>query len=220
MTIEAVWSDVGEVLVDETREYGTWADWLGVPRHTFSAAFGAVIASGRDYRETFQVFRPGFDLARERERRAEAGQPEWFGEDDLYADVRPCLAALQQAGLQVGVAGNQTARAEQILRDLKLPIDALGTSDSWGAEKPSTAFFERLVAEAGVPPERILYLGDRIDNDVLPAQKVGLQTALIQRGPWGTLLRDEEVESRCLFVLKGLSDLPELIEQHNATAAR
>ena len=29
--IKAVVFDVGETLVDETREYGTWADWLGVP---------------------------------------------------------------------------------------------------------------------------------------------------------------------------------------------
>jgi hypothetical protein len=43
--IDAVVFDVGETLVDETREYGNWADWLGVPRHTFSAVFGAVIAS-------------------------------------------------------------------------------------------------------------------------------------------------------------------------------
>ncbi len=62
--IEAVFFDVGETIVDETREYGTWADWLGVPRHTFSAVFGAVIAQGGDYRETLQHFRPGFDLAR------------------------------------------------------------------------------------------------------------------------------------------------------------
>lgn len=62
IVISAVVFDVGETLVDETREYGTWADWLGVPRHTFSAVFGAVIASGRDYREAFQAFRPGFDL--------------------------------------------------------------------------------------------------------------------------------------------------------------
>ena len=55
--IRAVVFDVGECLVDETREYGTWADWLGVPRHVFSATFGAVIARGQDYRETFQVFR-------------------------------------------------------------------------------------------------------------------------------------------------------------------
>jgi hypothetical protein len=52
--IRAVFFDVGETIVDETREYGTWADWLGVPRHTFSSVFGAVIATGRDYRETFQ----------------------------------------------------------------------------------------------------------------------------------------------------------------------
>lgn len=87
--IRAVVFDVGECLVDETREYGTWADWLGVPRHTFHAMFGAVIAQGRDYRETFQEFRPGFDLYEEREKRSAAEQAETFGEEDLYADVRP-----------------------------------------------------------------------------------------------------------------------------------
>ena len=44
--IRAVVFDVGETLVDESREYGSWADWLGVPRHTFSSVFGAVIAEG------------------------------------------------------------------------------------------------------------------------------------------------------------------------------
>lgn len=58
--IDAVVFDVGETLVDETREYGTWADWLGVPRHTFSSVSGAVIALGMDYREAFQYFRPGY----------------------------------------------------------------------------------------------------------------------------------------------------------------
>ena len=50
--------DVGETLIDETREYGTWADWLGVPRHTFSSVFGAVIALGMDYREVFGILGP------------------------------------------------------------------------------------------------------------------------------------------------------------------
>ena len=94
--IGAVVFDVGECLVDETREYGTWADWLGVPRHVFSAVFGAVIARGQDYRETFQVFRPGFDLDKARQQRADEGKPEWFGEDDLYPDVRPALARLRE----------------------------------------------------------------------------------------------------------------------------
>jgi len=112
--IGAVVFDVGECLVDETREYGTWADWLGVPSHVFSAVFGAVIARGHDYRETFQVFRPGFDLDKARQQRADEGKPEWFGDEDLYPDVRPTLARLRDEGLWVGIAGNQTARAGRL----------------------------------------------------------------------------------------------------------
>jgi hypothetical protein len=48
--VRAVFFDVVETLNDESTEYGAWADWLGVPRHTFSATFGAVIARGEDYR--------------------------------------------------------------------------------------------------------------------------------------------------------------------------
>ena len=97
--IGAVVFDVGECLVNETREYGTWADWLGVPRHVFSAVFGAVIARGQDYRDTFQVFQPGFDLDKARQQRAEEGRPEWFGEEDLYPDVRGALTRLREEGL-------------------------------------------------------------------------------------------------------------------------
>ena len=102
-------------LVDESREYGTRADWLGVPRHTFSAVFGAVIARGLDYRQTLQVYRPGFDLDKARQERADAGQPEWFGDDDLCPDVRPALTQVRAGGLWLGIAGNQTVRAGGIL---------------------------------------------------------------------------------------------------------
>jgi HAD superfamily hydrolase (TIGR01662 family) len=214
--IEAVFFDVGETLVDETREYGTWADWLGVPRHTFSSVFGAVIVRGGDYREAFQLFRPGFDLAEERERRVRAGQPEGFGEENLYPDVRPCLAELREMGLRVGVAGNQTARAEVILRSLDLPADVIGTSEGWGAEKPGAEFFERVVAESGHPAPAVLYVGDRLDNDIRPAQRAGMETALIRRGPWGYILDDPLVSERCLFHLDSLTELPDLVRKHNA----
>src|SRR5438309_1847448 len=69
--IQAVFLDVGETIVDESREYG----------------------------DTFQFFKPGFDLAEERRRRVVAGQPESWGEDALYPDARPCLEALRATGL-------------------------------------------------------------------------------------------------------------------------
>lgn len=210
--IRSVVFDVGECLVDETREYGTWADWLGVPRHTFAATFGAVIARGRDYRETFHVFAPGFDLAAQREARAAAGKPEWFGEEDLYPDVRPTLHRLQEAGVWVGVAGNQTARAGRILRGLDLPADLITTSDDWGVEKPSVAFFERVVREAPGEAGEILYVGDRLDNDIRPAAQAGLRTALIRRGPWGVIQQhDTDADRVPTFRIDGLAELPGLI---------
>ncbi|MFJ3952279.1 HAD family hydrolase [Streptomyces nigrescens] len=215
--IRAVVFDVGECLVDETREYGTWADWLGVPRHTFAAMFGAVIAQGRDYREVFQEFRPGFDLYEQRDARAAAGQPEHFDESDLYSDVRPALAQLRGEGLWLGIAGNQTVRAGGILRGLFAnDVDLIGTSDDWGASKPDLLFFERVADVVPFENDEILYVGDRVDNDLRPAVAAGIHTALVHRGPWATIQWDT-VEARRLptFRIESLLELPEAIAQFN-----
>lgn len=210
--IEAVVFDVGETLVDETREYGTWADWLGVPRHTFSAMFGAVIATGRDYREVFQHFRPGFDLETERSRRADAGKPESFGDDDLYPDARPCMSALRDMGVWVGAAGNQTTRAGRLLRELRLPADMIGTSDDWGVTKPDPAFFNAVIDAAPCSAERIVYVGDRIDNDLMPAKAAGMRTAFIRRGPWGYVLEDHpDMAVAADWRMTSLAELPGLV---------
>ncbi|MFJ8883593.1 HAD family hydrolase [Streptomyces sp. NPDC102402] len=218
--IRAVVFDVGECLVDETREYGTWADWLGVPRHTFAAMFGAVIAQGLDYRETFQVFRPGFDLYEERELRAEAGHPERFGEEDLYPDVRDSLKALRADGLWLGIAGNQTVRAGRILRELFSPdVDLIGTSDDWGASKPDQAFFDRVAEVVPAGPAEILYVGDRVDNDLRPAVAAGMRTALVRRGPWGTIQwHTPEAQELPTFRVESLLELSPLIQTFNAPA--
>jgi HAD superfamily hydrolase (TIGR01549 family) len=216
--IRAVIFDVGECLVDETREYGTWADWLHVPRHTFHAMFGAVIAQGRDYRETFQEFRPGFDLYEEREARAAAGQPETFGEDDLYADVRPALTQLRAAGLWLGIAGNQTVRAGGILRELFTDdVDLIGTSDDWGASKPDLEFFDRVAEAAPFTAEEILYVGDRVDNDLRPAVAAGMPTALVRRGPWATIQwNTQDAKELPTFRVESLLELSGLIRDFNA----
>jgi len=217
--IGAVVFDVGEVLVDESREYGTWADWLGVPRHVFSAVFGAVIARGQDYRETFQVFRPGFDLDKARRQRADEGRPERFGDDDLYPDARPTLARLQDAGLWVGIAGNQTARAGDILRDLGLSADMIATSDDWGVAKPDPGFFRKMIEVSPCDPGATLYVGDRLDNDIVPAAAAGLPTALIKRGPWAMIWQDDPVAIRVPTLrVDSLAELPARIAAFNAGA--
>ena len=217
--ITAVVFDVGETLVDETREYGTWADWLGVPRHTFSSVFGAVIALGLDYREAFQYFRPGFDLETERSRRADAGQPETFGEGDLYQDARPAMAALRDMGVWVGVAGNQTSRAGAILRKLDLPADMIATSDDWGAVKPDASFFRAIIGSAPCDAAGIVYVGDRVDNDLKPAKAAGMRTAFIRRGPWGYIWEGHpDMPAVADWRMTTLAELPEIVAGVNRSA--
>lgn len=214
--INAVVFDVGETLVNETREYGTWADWLGVPRHTFSAVFGAVIISGRDYREVFQYFRPGFNLDTERKLRAEAGQPEHFSEKDLYPDARPGMAALRNMGVWVGAVGNQTTRAGTILRGLNLPVDLIATSDDWGVSKPDAAFFDAVIDAAPCPADRIVYVGDRLDNDLKPAKASGMRTAFIRRGPWGYIWEDHpDMAEAADWRITSLMELADIIAEVN-----
>jgi FMN hydrolase / 5-amino-6-(5-phospho-D-ribitylamino)uracil phosphatase len=189
--ITAVVFDVGETLIDDTREWHAWADWLGVPAHTLSALVGAVTAQGRDNAEALRLIKPDLDVATERRAREQAGQGERIEEDDLYPDVRPALRSLREAGLWVGAAGNQTARAGELLQELGLPVDGIATSGHWGVAKPDARFFARLIEWAPGAPNEIVYVGDHCAHDVRPAKAAGLRTALIRRGPWGYLWADD-----------------------------
>ena len=212
-TVEAVFFDVGETLVDETRLWGLWADWLGVPRLAFFAALGAVVERGEHHWRAFELVQPGFDLARaRREREAEGWPPDVFAAGDLYPDALPCLAALRSRGYRVGVVGNQPARAEEVLLGLGAPLDAVASSERWGVEKPSPAFFSHVVEEAGLAPGRIAYVGDRLDNDVLPAVEAGLVGVFLRRGPWGFIHAGRPEAARAHLRLDGLTGLPNVLE--------
>jgi HAD superfamily hydrolase (TIGR01549 family) len=180
-----------------------------------------VIARGLDYRDTFQVFQPGFDLDKARQQRADEGKPEWFGEDDLYPDVRLALARLRDDGLWVGIAGNQTARAGGILRDLDLPADLIATSDDWGVSKPDPGFFRRMLEEAPGGPDEVLYVGDRLDNDIRPAARLGLRTGLIKRGPWAVIQQgDPDADRVPTMRIDSLAELPGKIAAFNRRSIR
>ena len=106
---------------------------------------------------------------------------------DFYPDALPCLRGVAAAGLRVGIAGNQPQAAEEMLRRVDAPISLVASSSRWGVERPSPAFFERICVETAVEPDGVAYVGDRVDNDVLPAKAAGMFAVLVRRGPWGYL---------------------------------
>ena len=201
--------DVGETLVDETRQWEGWARWLGVPTPWFFAALGAVIERGAHHREVFDLLgRPGLDLAAERRARLEAGEPDELDERDLYPDARRCLAALAAAGVAVGLAANQPAHREEALRRMFPGLDVVALSGALGVEKPSAAFFARALELLGADPRETAYVGDRLDNDVLPALAAGLGGVHLRRGPWGVVHARRPEAERATIRTDGLGQLP------------
>jgi HAD superfamily hydrolase (TIGR01662 family) len=206
--IKAVCFDVGETLVDESRLWDSWADWLGVERAEFQRELRATIARRESHRLVFQQFRPGFDLALERIAREEGGYPpDVFHADDLYPDARDCLAQLHADGYRIAIAGNQPAAAESVLHEMGVDIDVIASSERWGIEKPSPLFFERLTNELGTAPNETAYVGDRIDNDVLPALNAGMCAIFLERGPWGAVHAQWPEAARASAHIHDLGDL-------------
>ncbi|MGW1296175.1 HAD family hydrolase [Streptomyces sp. NPDC002533] len=203
--------DIGETLVRDDRYWGSWADWLGTPRHTLSALVGAVTAQGLDNAEALKLVKPAIDIPAEYAAREAAGRGEYLDESDLYEDVRPALAELRRLGMRVVIAGNQTVRAGELLRALDLPADLVVTSGEWGCAKPSAGFFAKVLEASGAPARDTVYVGDHPANDTFPAARVGLRTVHIRRGPWGHLWAcDDQVNATADWVVQSLMELTDI----------
>jgi FMN phosphatase YigB (HAD superfamily) len=208
MPVRAVFLDVGETLVDETRNWEAWADFLGVPRFTLLGVLGGIAARGDHHLDLFTRLAPGLDVEAADAERRTSGVFDGYGPQDLYPDALPCLRALKAAGFRVGIAGNQPAEIEEFLRELHAPVDVIASSASWGVEKPSPEFFLRVAMAARVTPAEIAYVGDRVDNDVMPAVRAGMIAVHLRRGPWGHLQADWPQASLAAVQIRTLGDLP------------
>jgi HAD superfamily hydrolase (TIGR01509 family) len=187
VALKAVVFDVGETLVDETGLWERAADAAGVPRFTLMGVLGGLAARGEHHSKVWELLG------------VERPAASWRL-DELYPDALPCLDGLRSRGLVVGAVGNTPAETEDLLRDR---VDLIGSSARWGVEKPAPEFFSRVVAEAGVVPSQIAYVGDRVDNDVEPALVAGMVAVHVRRGPWGHL----HAPPRAAISIRSLADL-------------
>jgi len=200
--------DVGETLIDETRIWSTWADVLGIPRMTFLAAFGAVVARGQEHQDVFSLLGvTDWRVLLPDVQRRYAG----FQAVDLYPDARPAITALRERGLRVAVIGNQPAQRTAELRALGIDPDVMAMSDEIGVAKPDARFFARALELMGDPdPATVAYVGDRPDNDVRPSAAAGMRAVWLRRGPWGVITLDAPGAS---LVVDSLTELASRLDE-------
>jgi len=198
VALRAVVFDVGETLVDEERWWRRLADREGLQPHVVWAALGVTIARGEEHTALWGHL--GIEQP-----------PRWWTEipyalDDLYPDALECLQGVRDRGLKVGIVGNQTAALETWARESALPADVISSSASLGVRKPELAFFEKVVELMGCRADETAYVGDRVDNDVLPSAQAGLVAIHVRRGPWGRLQRTPPEAALGLDDLASLPD--------------
>ena len=190
-----------------------WADHLGVPRLTFMAALGAFVARGEHHREPFALFRPDLDVVSELARLQETTGELPFGAADLYPDALDCLRQLSNEGYRLGIAANQPATAADAVRSFGIPLELVGMSAAWGLHKPDPRFFQRIARELDLPPGRIAYVGDRLDNDVRPARAAGMTAVFVRRGPWGWIQAGRARPPEADVVVESLAELPDALRR-------
>jgi len=200
--------DVGETLIDETRIWSLWADELRVPRLTFMAALGAVIARGGEHRDVFEMFdAEDWPLRLSSIERAYGG----FRPDDLYPDALATLDLLRAGGYRLAIVANQPASRADELRAIGVDAEVVAMSEALGVAKPEPGFFARMLELMGQPAARsVAYVGDRVDNDVLPAIAAGMRAVWLRRGPWG-LIQQLPDERRPALTVGSLDELVERI---------
>ena len=118
----------------------------------------------------------------------------------VHEDVLPTLDALAGRGFRLGIISNWDQRLKPLLSALRLDgfFEWICISCDVGFEKPSSVIFEHALSRMGLPPNRILYVGDQWDEDVLGARQVGMHSKLIDRGSHGgsdTLKRLTDLEA-------------------------
>jgi putative hydrolase of the HAD superfamily len=109
------------------------------------------------------------------------GRPEAWR---AFPDVAPALARLAARGTPVRIASNFDARLRAVvggLPELAPFASPLVISSEVGFRKPHPAFYHAACSSLGLPAERVLCVGDDLENDVLGARQAGLKGVLLDR---------------------------------------
>lgn len=202
-SIKWLFFDVGSTLVDETKAY----------EHRIRDAIEGTDITFEQVQEKRMEFAKQnlrgdleainfFGLAR----------TPWHKEDEmLYPDTEVVLKYLCDKGYWLGVIANQSLGTQHRLEKWGLMkyISVVAASAELGVSKPDKEIFLRAFGMADCSPRNAVMIGDRLDNDIYPAKRLGMKTVWIKQGfaVYQHLIDDELKPDH---TINSLSELKEL----------
>jgi putative hydrolase of the HAD superfamily len=141
------------------------------------------------------------------ERVMELEQEGWLNSVHVGPDVVRTLEDLQRRGLRLGVVSN----AAYLPRLMKAQLAAVGLakyftgvtfSSEIGVRKPHPAIYQDTLVKLGVEPSRVVFVGDRVREDVQGPKSLGMRAVLTRE------FRQEDDPGVADFVIDRLGELP------------
>ncbi len=133
-------------------------------------------------------------------------QADYLAEVKPLPDAREFLAKLKSVGIRLALASSADREDLEIYQKLvgiEDLVDKSTSADDTKAAKPNPDIFEVAMKKLGLPPEKVLALGDT-PYDAEAAGKAGVWTVGVESGGWS---REDLFEAGCIEVWKDVADL-------------
>ncbi|MBY8981477.1 MAG: TIGR02253 family HAD-type hydrolase [Candidatus Lokiarchaeota archaeon] len=139
----------------------------------------------------------------------------------LYDDVEDCLIKLKKLNIKTAIItdGIPIKQYEKILR-LKIEhlIDLVVITDQIGIRKPNPKLFKYCLKKFNVRGQETIYIGDRLDKDIIPALKNNIHSIFIHRGgKYDSFNAGKEISKNLKpnYEIKSLNEIFKIIEEIN-----
>jgi HAD superfamily hydrolase (TIGR01662 family) len=173
--IKWLFFDLGSTLIDETDCYRFRCDGIvntnNIDRQTFVDKV-LEIAKENSFAIKSAADSFGFDI------------PKWPTElEKLYPDADIILKTLSKK-YKLGIIANQSAGTQERIDDWGIGkyFDVVVASYEEGYEKPDLKIFKIALDRANCTPSEAVMIGDRLDNDIIPAKSLGMKTIWVKQG--------------------------------------
>lgn len=197
--IKWIFFDIGSTLVDESivyeRRFKTISELANVSKeHVFQKAIEFYKNNKKGDLEVINLLG--------------VNKPKWESQYEmLFDDTELCLRVLSSK-YKIGIIANQDYGTENRLINfgIRQYIDVIIASAEEGVAKPDKRIFELALNRTNCKAEQAVMVGDRIDNDIIPAKEMGMKTVWIKQG-MGKYWKISNDYENADYVIDNLSEL-------------
>lgn len=138
--------------------------------------------------------------------------PKWHSElEFLYPEAEYVLKKLKSKGYKLGIIANQPPGTQERLKHYSIAdyFEIIISSAEEGVSKPDLKIFQAALERMGCRAENCVMVGDRLDNDIVPAKQIGMKTVWIKQG-FARYSSPQSETEQADFTVNSLSEIPDL----------